>query len=165
MKKKKEIRFPDGSKIIYGGPCPLTVSDWMTFLTNLRRGFHEDMTKLYTEKSHSVTMSIAVGALMISVFTSAYVIHENKLLYWFSIGLSVLGSTLMGFKLAKLYSNMMEVNKWCENEIEILMNSIISGTLDTPELIREAYKQTAEDIYNVCQASIKELKLDKQRPL
>jgi hypothetical protein len=59
------------------------------------------------------------------------------------------------------HKKIMNFQKKCRNDIYLIINSIIWGTLKDPNMIREIYQTIVEENHIYAQKLIKELKMDK----
>jgi len=165
MKKKRIYQNP--KKIIFldpPNPCPLSVSDWMNYLTSIRNSFHNGVIHFDSAKHSGIIFSVTLAALFVAIWIPIEIFLEYPpsmilltviIVFFFSI-LSVKVFT-------KYHIKMQEHQVECRDTIHDVINCIMSGSLIESDSIRYFYNQKVVDLNEKGNKLIKELKLESNQ--
>jgi len=157
FKNNVKFELEDGSKLIGPGPCPLKISDWMTFLSVLWSRYDKGIAQAKTWIYTSILTYFATGTFFLAIFSKGMDDPNRLIVLGFGIYVSVFVGSLLTIK---FFERMMDHQGECREAIYLIINSIMHGTLRETNLIRDAYDETAEKLHLKSKQLIKELKLD-----
>ena len=160
FKDNVKFELEDGSQLVGPGPCPLKISDWMSFLSVLWSTYDKGIAQAKTWMHTLILTYFATGTFFLAIFTNAMMGDPNRLIgLTFGIYFSVLVGMVLTFK---FFDRIMNHQAECKEAIYLIINSIMHGTLRETNLIRDIYDETAEKLHFKSKQLIKELKLDKK---
>jgi len=161
FKDNKKIILADGDKLIGPGLCPLEISDWINYLSNLWVRYDQGIITAKNWKFSTVILNVTLGTFLLMMIS--YLINSNDPFFLFILGLIIYGVVAgLSFFAIDFFGKIMENQANSRGAINIIIQSIIAGTLKDTNLIREIYSQTTRLLHIKATKLIKELKLDKQ---
>ncbi len=161
FKDNVTVELEDGSKIIGPGPCPLKISDWMSFLSGLWINYDRRISQTKTWMYTSLLMYFAIGTFILAIFSNIIDVKADpNMLMFLAIGI-YLGVFVGSVLTTKFFERIMEHQVECRDKIYTIINSIIFGTLREPNLIREIFDSIAQELHIKSEQLIRELKLHK----
>lgn len=160
FKDNKQYILEDGGKIIGPGPCQLSISDWMNFLTNLWVRYDDAVSKAYNWRFTMLFLNLAVGTFIFTVFANIF--SNEEITYTIIIAIIIYGFVSIGaFSTINFYSKIMKNQSECREGIYRIISSIIHGTLRDSDIIREVYLLTSKSLHIKADKLIKDLKIKK----
>ena len=162
FKDNEKFELEDGSILIGHGPCLMTISDWLNFLTTLWKSYDSALSNFKTWKFTTVVLYITIGTFFIAVFSNFSNIKSDPFLLTILAMITYIGVFIGIMLTIDFYGKIMDHQADCRNKIYVIINSIIWGSLRDTDIIREVWNRIAEENHITAQKIIKELKLDRK---
>ena len=161
FKDNIQIELKDGEKLIGPGPCPLSISDWINFLTSMWTTYDKGLAQLKTWMYTSVLLYFASGTFILSIIVNVIKIEETVSLL--GAGVIIYSVVFIGsWVTVEMFGKLMDHQGKGRDSIYLIINSIIWGTARDTDLIRDIYDVIVKELHFEARKIIKELKLDKK---